>query len=139
MHRLILIPLGALAAAGEGDVTLVVTVANVQAGGGPVKVALWRSDAGWPSSPAEGAVTASVDAAKDAIEVRFPGQRPGRLAVSVYQDLDRDGKLKMGTFGPKEPWGTSRNVTHAFRGPSFDESVVEITATAATIAITLHR
>lgn len=125
--------------AAEGDLTLVVTIANVVPKGGPMKIAVWRDGTGWPGTPPAGAATASVEADQDTVAVRMPGQQPGRLAVSVYQDTDRDGKLKMGTFGPQEPWGTSRNITHTFRGPSFDESVVEVTATAATVAITLHR
>jgi len=125
--------------AGEAGLTLVVTIANVVPGGGPVRVAVWRDAAGWPLTPAPGAATVSVDAIADAVTVRIPDQRPGRLAVTVYQDLDRDGRLRQGTFGPKEPWGTSRNVRHAFRGPTFAESAVTVTAAEAAIAITLER
>ena len=35
--------------------------------------------------------------------------------------VNGNGDLDMGSFGPKEPWGTYRDARPKFRGPKFEE------------------
>ena len=43
---------------------------------------------------------------------------PGTYAVAVYQDLNSNHRLDMGSLGPKEPYGLSRNPRVFFAKPS---------------------
>ena len=45
----------------------------------------------------------------------------GTYAIRCFQDVNGNKKLDMGSFGPKEPWGTYRPKRPAFRGPKFEE------------------
>ena len=72
---------------------------------------------------------------KAAREIRLePGAPPnfrfdvprGRWALSAFEDVNDNGKLDMGIFGPKEPSGFWRPF-HAWRKPRFDDVAVEIT------------
>jgi uncharacterized protein (DUF2141 family) len=79
-----------------------------------VRVALWDAN-GFLKTPArETRIAAGA-------ELRFQfTARPGRWAISAYEDRNENGVLDMGPFGPKEPTGFWR----AFAGwhkPRFDE------------------
>jgi uncharacterized protein (DUF2141 family) len=51
----------------------------------------------------------------------------GSYAISVFHDLNGNGKLDKNMFGaPKEPYGFSRNYKPFMRAPRFEEVVVEI-------------
>jgi uncharacterized protein (DUF2141 family) len=46
----------------------------------------------------------------------------GTYAITVYQDINLNGKLDRGMFGkPTEPYGFSKNPPSGFRAPSFQE------------------
>ncbi len=50
----------------------------------------------------------------------------GRYAIMVFQDVNGNGELDRGTFGPKEPWGNYRAKRPKFRGPKFKEMAFEV-------------
>lgn len=53
----------------------------------------------------------------------------GEYAVSVYQDVNGNGKMDKNLFGaPSEPYGFSRNYKPAFRAPKFDEVKINLNA-----------
>ncbi len=41
---------------------------------------------------------------KDTIRFEFTGVKKGHYIIAGYQDIDGNGKIKMGWFGPKEPF-----------------------------------
>jgi uncharacterized protein (DUF2141 family) len=54
------------------------------------------------------------------LELTLP---PGEYALSVYQDMDDDGKLARNFIGiPKEPAGLSNNVRPRFGAPKFRDA-----------------
>lgn len=63
---------------------------------------------------------------------------PGRYAVSVYQDVDGNGRLTFGLLGgPVEPWGYSRDAK-AVMGPArFEDAAVDVPATGLIVPIRL--
>jgi uncharacterized protein (DUF2141 family) len=86
-------------------------------GGHTVHVAVWDAD-GFLRKPVQEACIA----AGTATGFRFV-IRPGRWAVSAYEDKNENGVLDTGVMGPKEPSGFSR----AFNGwhkPRFDEVAI---------------
>jgi uncharacterized protein (DUF2141 family) len=51
--------------------------------------------------------------------------RPGLWALSAYEDVNQNGKLDMGMFGPREPSGFWRPF-HAWRKPRFNDVAAEV-------------
>ena len=62
---------------------------------------------------------------------------PGRWAVSAFEDLNGNGILDMGFFGPKEPSGFWRPF-HAKRKPRFDDVVSQIGHTISDADVKLR-
>ena len=93
-----------------------------------IHVALWDAD-GFLGHPvvevriAAGAVT----------DFHFDVKR-GRWALSAYEDVNENGRLDMGMFGPKEPSGFWR-AFHAWRKPRFEDVAVEVAGDTAGIEI----
>ena len=50
----------------------------------------------------------------------------GTYAIRAFQDVNGNGELDMGSFGPKEPWGNYRNARPKFRAPKFEEMAFEV-------------
>ena len=95
-----------------------------------VYVALWNAE-GFLGKPAQSLrIAAGTDTA-----FRFV-VTPGRWAVSAFEDLNGNGALDQGMFGPKEPSGFWR----AFSGwhkPGFDEVASLVDKDIANADITL--
>lgn len=62
--------------------------------------------------------------------------RPGRWAVSAFEDRNGNGVLDQGTFGPKEPSGFWRPF-HAWHKPAFDEVASSVERPIADADVTL--
>lgn len=63
---------------------------------------------------------------------------PGRWALTAFEDLNDNGKLDMGMFGPKEPNGFWRPF-HAWRKPRFDDVASVIDREAVGIELRLSK
>jgi uncharacterized protein (DUF2141 family) len=46
---------------------------------------------------------------------------PGRYGIRCFQDLNGNGRLDRGPFGPAEPWGMSWNAERRFGFPKFED------------------
>ena len=79
-----------------------------------LRLALWRADH-FLEKPFQ---TVSIPAGHPA-EFSFSAS-PGEWAVSAYEDVNENGTLDMGLFGPKEPMGFWRPFT-AHRKPTFKD------------------
>jgi uncharacterized protein (DUF2141 family) len=95
-----------------------------------IRVALW-SEAGFLRTLVE--------------QVRIgPGQppdfqftvRPGRWAISAFEDRNENGVLEMGAFGPKAPSGFWRSF-HAWRRPRFADVAVQVNTSIGGVDVTL--
>ena len=60
-----------------------------------------------------------------------------KYSVLLFQDLNNNQYLDQGIFGPKEPFGFSKNPTITFRSPTFKETLIPIDSNK-TISIKLH-
>lgn len=95
-----------------------------------VRVALWSADT-FLKQPVQ---TAQFDAGQPT-DFRFEVP-PGRWALSAYEDINGNGKLDEGLFGPKEPAGFYRKFT-AWHRPSFDEVAFDVQAPLEKLDIQL--
>lgn len=63
----------------------------------------------------------------------------GEYAVSLFQDVNGNGKLDMNTTGvPTEPYGFSNNASATMGPPSFEQARFSQVSEGATIRVTLH-
>jgi len=119
---------------------VVVVLTGVQAArGGTLRCSIFASERGFPTEArhAMATVVARGSGARRTCTFRVPG--PGPYAVSVGHDENDDREVNRNVFGaPTEGWGTTRNVTHTFRAPSFDESRFEVTAARWRIVVRMH-
>lgn len=60
------------------------------------------------------------------VSFNFENVPAGMYAIRVFQDVNGNGDLDMGMFGPKEPWGTYRDARPKFRAPKFEEMAFEV-------------
>ena len=60
-----------------------------------------------------------------------------QFAIKAYQDINGNGELDKGLFGPKEPVGFSRNPSHRFGMPSYNKSVIDCDNDKINISIML--
>ena len=96
----------------------------------PVYVALWDAR-GFLSKPVQ-QIRLETHAAAE-FQFHVPA---GEWALSAYEDVNENGILDMGVFGPKEPSGFWRPF-HAWRKPRFSDVGVHVTGgeTKADIAL----
>ncbi len=69
------------------------------------------------------------------VSFTFEGGAVGMFGIQCFQDVNGNGELDMGTFGPKEPWGMYRPKRPAFRGPKFEEIKFEVKENMTDISI----
>jgi uncharacterized protein (DUF2141 family) len=64
---------------------------------------------------------------------------PGRYAVVVIHDLNKNGDLDTNVLGiPTEPWGVSQGARPRFRAPTFEESVVDCPAGLTPVPVAVR-
>jgi len=71
------------------------------------------------------------------VSFKFEKVPSGVYAIKCFQDINGNGKLDKGLFGPKEPWGTYRKKKGSGR-PSFKELSFEINRNIYDIEIKFY-
>lgn len=106
--------------------------------GGPVLCALYRDAQGFPLNVHFAVATTEAPARGRTLCV-FENLPPGTYAAAVHHDHDRDLEVDRNLFGqPTEGWGSTRDVTHTFSPPGFDESSVNVTAPTTRVTVHMH-
>jgi len=108
------------------DVTLEVEGLDTsRLAGGALMVAVYTEPASWLRQPQVGR-RFSLEAAKDGkLTVVLKDLPEGPLALSLFQDVNANGRLDMNPMGmPIEPYGFSNNASGNFGPPKFEQAVV---------------
>lgn len=99
--------------------TLTVKVHNIKPVSGNLMVGVFNSEAGFPDVYFRGAKVQITDTV---MVVTFTDLPKGKYAVSVYQDMNKNGQLDKNIFGvPKEKYGFSNKANK----PDYRESVFD--------------
>jgi uncharacterized protein (DUF2141 family) len=70
------------------------------------------------------------------VTFEFTDIPPGIYVIQGFQDVNGNGKLDEGMFGPKEPWGMSMLTKKPkFRGPKLEEVKFEVTQDITNMVI----
>jgi len=118
---------------------------NVAAPGnshGDIAYLVFASPAGFPNDASRALKSGFVPMPPAGSEVSIDaGELPaGRYAVSVYQDVNGNGRLDMGLLGfPKEPVGASNNPRPHMGPPRFQECAFTMSRSNRSISISLVR
>lgn len=104
---------------------LQVTVTNIKNTKGDIIVGIFDSDEKFLKEPVEGRM---AKATGDSITVVFENLKPGKYAVSVLHDANKNKDLDKNKLGiPKEGFGFSNNVLGAMGPPSFERALIDLT------------
>jgi uncharacterized protein (DUF2141 family) len=70
--------------------------------------------------------------------VRFADVPSGRYAVSAFQDLDSNGRMRFNMMGvPAEPWGYSRGARGVMGPPNLADALLTISSAGAVIPVAI--
>ena len=104
---------------------LQVTVTHIKGHKGDIIVGIFDSDENFLKKPLDGRM---MKASGDSITVVFENLKPGKYAVSVLHDANRNKDLDKNKLGiPKEGFGFSNNVIGAMGPPSFNRAQFDLT------------
>ncbi len=108
-----------------------VELRNVRPGQGMLMVAAYDSEAGFAAQQA--ATALQVRAAATTMRVAVCGVAAPQLALTVFQDLNGNGKLDRNAFSmPTEPWGASGKPA-PMSPPTWQRTQVTPTATVPLV------
>ena len=100
-----------------------VEVQHVRPGQGALMIAVYTDAASFNQQPA---MATQLRAGEATMKVPLCGIAATNVALTLYQDVNRNGKLDRNAFGvPSEPWGASGKVT-PMTAPSWDGSAVAV-------------
>jgi uncharacterized protein (DUF2141 family) len=118
---------------------VIVNIQGIQtAKGGEVSAGIFRKENFLKSGKQDFAAVVAVSAAE--MKIVFDNIPAGTYAIVVFQDIDKNKKLKTNLIGfPTEPFGFSRNARIKFGPPGFDEVKVDVPAgKTVTVSISLR-
>lgn len=120
--------------------TLVVDISNIQNDEGQVGCSLFSKKDGFPSKPEKADSNVFVKQKAGKATCTFKDVKPGKYAVSVMHDADKDGKLKTNMVGrPKEWWGVSNNIpAERFGPPKYEAATFIYKGEPKTIKVKLQ-
>jgi len=116
-------------AGGHEGFTIEVSVALLP-GQKPAQLVVWlitECHMSWPETGLRRLVI-PASAGQDAIELKFSMVPAGVYAIRAYQDLNGNGHLDGGVFGPREPWALSLQNGHARFPPRFADIAFQLEA-----------
>ena len=121
---LVLVAMMSLCAYAYAQTKLQVTVTNIKGSKGDIIVGIFDSDENFLKKPLDGRL---AKANGDSITVVFENLKPGKYAVSVLHDANKNKDLDKNKLGiPKEGFGFSNNVLGAIGPPSFDRALIDL-------------
>lgn len=119
---------------------LTVEVSNIQNNKGQIGCSLFSKEDGFPSKPGKADATMFVKSKAGKATCVFKSVKPGKYAVSVMHDEDKNGELKTSMVGrPKEWWGVSNNVPpERFGPPKYEAALFSYAGDPKTIKVKLR-
>ena len=137
LFGLLLLVSTGLYAEGDDAHALTVRVTNIPGVKGNLLVGLYQTAESFTDSPMAESPKIKLVTAEDQIVV-FDDLKPGKYAVAVVQDLNRNGKLDRNFLGmPKEPLGFSVIKKIPKGKPKFEDCAFEIRDEPVAMVIAL--
>lgn len=123
---LILLTLGALALGRAAAAELELDVSGVAPGQGALMVAAFAEPGQWLRKPVAVSRVTAEQVRDGRVTVRLADLPDGPIAISLFQDLNGNGRLDTNPAGmPLEPFAFSRQAQGNFGPPTFQDAVLE--------------
>ncbi|HSG88108.1 MAG TPA: DUF2141 domain-containing protein [Pseudomonadales bacterium] len=84
-------------------------------------------------------VIGEAEAAAGGVAFRFEGVPAGSYVLQGFQDMDGDGELGAGAFGPTEPWAIMNYKPSVFAGPDFAKASFEVADDVSDLSVTMAK
>jgi uncharacterized protein (DUF2141 family) len=114
--------------------TVTIQVNNVQVGKGSIVLNIYDKEASFFKTTYVSKTQTAVNSS-----LKFSLEIPnGRYAISIFQDIDNNGKLNQGWFDiPIEPVGFGNNFKPSFSQPRFNDCAVNVSDKNSNFSINL--
>lgn len=105
--------------------TLTLIVEGMSSDEGNLGVLVFNSPKGWAEDRAAALRDIAVPAVKGTQTLAIPDLPPGKYAVALIHDLNKNHKLDKNFIGmPKEQWGMSNNPHATIKAPPIEKAMV---------------
>ncbi len=109
----------------EGGYTVCGTITNYRVDK-PIYMAIYSSRSRFKARQHDATLRFTPDVLPlDSLTYCFRNIPTGRYMIAAFQDLDENGAINMGLFGPTEPYRVYR-VHRTFFGPEYDRGCFEV-------------
>ena len=127
MYKLTILVFGLLLSMHAKAADLTVNIENITQTKSPIICALFDSKDGFPMKRNLATMIVNADLTGDGATCLFKDIPQNQIAVSIVEDLNKNGKVDTTFVGfPKEPWAVSNNAkAHTFGPPTFEEASVD--------------
>ena len=103
--------------------TLTVNITGISQLKGDIYVYLYTSEKGFPIEISKANKFLKDKVTKKSLSVSFKDVASGTYAISVYHDIDGNGKINQNFLGiPKEPVGVSNNTEGFMEPPKYEDA-----------------
>jgi uncharacterized protein (DUF2141 family) len=107
--------------------TLTLVVDGMSSDEGNLGVLVFNSPKGWAEDRAAALRDIAVPAVKGVQTLAIPNLPPGKYAVALIHDLNKNHKLDKNFIGmPKEQWGMSNNPHATIKAPPIEKAMVVV-------------
>jgi uncharacterized protein (DUF2141 family) len=107
--------------------TLTIVVEGMSSDEGNLGVLIFNGPKGWAEDRQAALRDISVPAVKGTQTLNVPGLPPGRYAVALIHDVNKNHKLDRNFIGmPKEQWGMSNNPHATIKAPSIEKAMFSL-------------
>lgn len=134
-----MVAMGSLAYAEDDQspgATLIVEITDFRNSKGVAQVTLYDTADDFLKEDSETALTVKVEIEDKKATCEFSGLKPGKYAIALMHDEDKDGKMKTSFIGiPKEGIGISNNVRPRFGPPKWKDAVFTVKAEVVTLEV----
>lgn len=107
--------------------TLTIVVEGMSSNEGNLGVLIFNSPKGWAEDRQAALKDIAVPAVKGTQTLQVPNLPPGKYAVALIHDLNKNHKLDKNFLGyPKEQWGMSNNPHATLHAPPIEKALVTV-------------
>ncbi len=107
--------------------TINVEIIKLRNNKGVVQVTLYDKEDDFLKDDSKTAITVRVDIEDQKAVCEFTGIKPGKYAIALMHDEDKNGEMKTNFIGlPKEGIGMSRNAKPRFGPPKWKDAVFTV-------------
>ncbi|RAV99345.1 DUF2141 domain-containing protein [Pseudochryseolinea flava] len=133
---LLLAVLTSLTIVSKAQSSIEVTIKEIRAVKGSIRVAIYNNDESFLKTPLDGKI---VKVASTEAVVVFENLKPGEYAISVVHDENDNGELDKNMMGiPKEGFAFGNNATGMFGPPDFSKAKVKVDGAKVNQVINLN-